>query len=70
MKNGRDKVATEDFEVALETFRINFDARKEQLSRYVQLAERFCNDAEFLQNLMREQKLSSRLEAFKRELQL
>jgi len=70
LKNGRDKVATEDFEVALETFRINFDARKEQLSRYVQLAERFCNDAEFLQNLMREQKLSSRLEAFKRELQL
>ena len=70
LKNDRDKVTAEDFEVALNTFRINIDARKEQMERYLQLAERFCNDAEFLQNLVREQGLVDRVEILKKELQI
>lgn len=69
LKNSRSKVTAEDFEVALKTFRVNIDARKEQMNRYLQLAERFCNDAEFLQNLVREQGLADRVEILKRELQ-
>jgi len=70
LKNDRDKVTAEDFETALATFRINYDARKEQMERYLQLAERFCNDAEFLQNLVREQGLVDRVEILKKELQI
>jgi len=53
LKNDRDKVTAEDFETALNTFRINYDARREQMTRYLQLAEQFCNDEEFLGNLKR-----------------
>jgi len=70
LKNDRSKVMAEDFEVALKTFRVNIDARKEQMNRYLQLAERFCNDAEFLQNLVKEQGLTDRLEILKKELQI
>jgi len=70
LKNDRDKVTAEDFETALATFRINYDARKEQMERYLRLAERFCNDAEFLQNLVREQGLVDRVEILKKELQI
>jgi len=70
LKNDRDKVTAEDFETALATFRINYDARKEQMERYLQLAERFCNDAEFLQNLVREQGLEDRVKILKKELQI
>jgi len=70
LKNDRDKVTAEDFEVALSTFRVNVDARREQMDRYLQLAERFCNDAEFLQNLVREQGLVDRAELLKKELQI
>jgi len=70
LKNDRDKVTAEDFEVALNTFRVNIDARREQMNRYLQLAEKFCNDAEFLQNLIREQGLVDRVEILKKELQI
>jgi len=46
LKHDRTKVTAEDFETALNTFRVNYDARREQMQRYLQLAERFCNDAE------------------------
>ncbi len=68
LKSDREKVTAEDFEIALKTFRINIDARKEQLNRYLMLAEKFCNDAEFLQNLIKEQKIADRLEILKQEL--
>ena len=70
LKNDRDRVTAEDFEDALNTFKINYDARREQMNRYLQLAERFCNDAEFLQNLVKEQGLTDRLEILKKELQI
>jgi len=70
LKNDRDKVTAEDFEVALNTFRINIDARREQMDRYLNLAERFCNDAEFLQSLVKSYGMADRLEILKKELEL
>ena len=70
LKHDRTKVTAEDFETALATFRVNIDARKEQMERHLRLAERFCNDAEFLQNLVREQGMTDRLEILKKELQI
>ena len=69
LKNDRDKVTAEDFEVALNTFRVNVDARKEQMQRYLGLAERFCNDAEFLQNLVKSYGMTDRVELLKKELE-
>ncbi len=69
LKNDRDKVTAEDFETALATFRINYDARREQMQRYLQLAERFCNDAEFLDNLKKSYEVKDRVELLKKELE-
>lgn len=70
LRNDRDKVTAEDFETALATFRVNYDARREQMERYLRLAERFCNDAEFLSNLKKSYGTRDRVEMLKKELQL
>ena len=69
LKNDRTKVCFDDFDTALNTFKINMDMRKEQMKRYLELAEKFCNDAEFLQNLMNTHCPTTRLEILKRELE-
>ncbi|MEM2445577.1 MAG: ATP-binding protein [Candidatus Bathyarchaeia archaeon] len=66
LKENREKVTMQDFESALKTFRINFDQRRKQLEEYLRLAERFCNDAEFLQTLKSES--VDRFELLKQEL--
>lgn len=66
LKEKRDKITMNDFEYALKTFRINIDARRKQLEDYLRLAERFCNDSEFLQTLKNES--IDRLELLKQEL--
>jgi len=72
LKNDKNKVTAEDFEKALATFRVNIDARREQMERYLRLAEQFCNDAEFLTNLKEiyKVKVKDRVELLKKELQL
>jgi len=51
LKADRSKVCSEDFESALKTFKINMDARRKQTEEFLMLAERFCNDSEFLQQI-------------------
>jgi pantoate kinase len=53
------------FSRALETFRINQAERQEQLRRYLQLAEEFTNDTEFLEQLKKSYESVSRVEAVK-----
>jgi len=65
-KEDREFVTMQDFERALNTFSINMDQRREQLQRYLALAEEFCNDAEFLSTLTSS---TSRKDAFLRELE-
>jgi len=63
LREDSDVVRMKHFEEALRTFRINYDARRQQLEHYLRLAEEFCNDAEFLEKLRRSEK--SRLETVK-----
>jgi len=58
-----DVVRMKHFEEALETFRINYEQRRQQLEHYLRLAEEYTNDAEFLEKLRRSEK--SRLETVK-----
>jgi len=51
LREDANYVAMRHFEKALATFRINYEQRKQQLQRYLQLAEQFTNDAEFLGQL-------------------
>lgn len=51
LREDADVVRMKHFEEALRTFRINIDARREQLGRYLRLAEEFTNDAEFLEKI-------------------
>jgi len=58
----------DDFERALKTFKINKDARRKQLEEFLNLAERFCNDSEFLEQLrVSTISVSDRFELIKRE---
>jgi ATPases of the AAA+ class len=66
LNDGSDVVSMDHFLEALKTFRINMNERKEQMERYLRLAMEFCNDAQFLENLMKQYKDVSRLEAIKR----
>jgi len=66
-RNG-NVVTMSDFEEALASFRIPQDVRYEQLQRYLELAERFCNDTQFLENLKRTIDFG-RLDAFRRQLE-
>ena len=58
-------VTMSDFEEALESFRIDFDMRRGQLQQYLNLAERFCNDMQFLEQLKRSMDMGGRLGALK-----
>jgi len=66
-RNG-NVVTMSDFEEALASFRIPQDIRYEQLQRYLELAERFCNDTQFLENLKRTIDFG-RLDAFRKQLE-
>jgi len=66
LKEDRDIVTMDDFMKALKTFRINFEQRRQQLERYLRLAEEYTNDAEFLENLRKSTK--TRLDVMKEEL--
>jgi len=66
-RNG-NVVTMSDFEEALASFRIPQDVRYEQLQRYLELAERFCNDTQFLENLKRTIDFG-RLDAFRKQLE-
>ena len=64
-------VTMEDFRKALQRKRINYDERRQQLERYLRLAEEFCNDEVFLQQLREMyQPKKSRIEAVKEELSI
>jgi SpoVK/Ycf46/Vps4 family AAA+-type ATPase len=65
LEEDSDVVITKHFNRALETFRINQNERQEQLRRYLQLAEEFTNDTEFLEQLKKSYEQVSRIEAVK-----
>ncbi|WP_202320379.1 ATP-binding protein [Archaeoglobus neptunius] len=49
-RRNAEKVCWDDFEEALETFRIDMAARERQIKEYRHLASRFCNDLSLLRN--------------------
>ena len=53
-----EKVTQEHFNKALKTFRIDRDAREQQVKHYLTLAEKYCDDAEFLTSLKKQTELS------------
>ena len=63
LREDSDVVRMKHFEEALETFRINYNARRQQLEHYLRLAEEYTNDAEFLERLRSSEK--TRLETVK-----
>jgi SpoVK/Ycf46/Vps4 family AAA+-type ATPase len=65
LEEDSDVVTMKHFIRALETFRINQAERQEQLRRYLQLAEEFTNDSEFLEQLKKSYESVSRVEAVK-----
>ena len=67
LKEESDVVTMRHFREALETFRINHEERRQQLERYMRLAEEFTNDAEFLEKL--KTAYASRVEAVKKLLE-
>jgi len=69
-QSGGDYVTMSDFEEALATFKLSppTEARIEQFNRYLTLAEHFCNDVRFLENLRRSMNIGARLEALKEQL--
>ncbi len=69
LQEDSDTVTMKHFENALRTFRIDLEGRKRQLERYISLAEKYCNDAKFIECLKREyERERSRLELLKDEL--
>jgi SpoVK/Ycf46/Vps4 family AAA+-type ATPase len=65
LEEDADTVSMKHFNRALETFSINQGERQEQLRRYLQLAEQFTNDTEFLEQLKKSYESVSRVEAIK-----
>jgi transitional endoplasmic reticulum ATPase len=65
LEEDADTVSMKHFNRALETFKINQNERQEQLRRYLQLAEEFTNDTEFLGQLKKSYEQVSRIEAVK-----
>jgi len=66
LEEDAEVVSMKHFNRALETFKINQAERQEQLRRYMQLAEEFTNDTEFLEQLKKSYKsYESRIEAVK-----
>ena len=63
LREDADVVRMKHFEEALETFRVNYEQRRQQLEHYLRLAEEYTNDAEFLEKLRSSEK--TRLEAVK-----
>ena len=70
MRRDGNVVTMTDFDEALESFRIDFEGRRGQLQQYLNLAERFCNDMQFLDQLKRSMKMGGRLGALKEEFDL
>lgn len=69
LQEDSDTVTMKHFEEALRTFRVDLESRKRQLEHYLKLAEKYCNDAEFIKCLKREyERERSRLELLKDEL--
>lgn len=68
LREDRDKVTMDDFQKALETFRVNRETRMRQMDEYMRLAYEFCNDAKFLEDLAKASGYSDRLEILKREM--
>jgi transitional endoplasmic reticulum ATPase len=65
LEEDSDVVTMKHFSRALETFKVNQAERQEQLRRYLQLAEEFTNDTEFLEQLKKSYEQVSRIEAVK-----
>ena len=64
-------VTMRHFKLALSTFRIDQGTREKQVMHYMSLAERYCNDAQFLQQLKEEltkERELSRAELLRQEL--
>lgn len=68
LREDRDKVTMDDFQKALETFRVNRETRMRQMDEYMRLAYEFCNDAKFLEDVARASGYLDRLEILKREM--
>ena len=69
LQEDSDVVTMRHFEEALRTFRIDLESRRRQLEHYLKLAEKYCNDAQFLECLRKEyERERSRLELLREEL--
>ena len=62
------EVSSKHFREALETFNIDLSARQKMVQRYLALAERYCDDRQFLASLKRGAEEFSRAEAVMKEL--
>ncbi len=67
LREDREFVTQEDFEISLESFSIDWDERRRQMDEYMELSRKYCNDLRFLNRLTNT--MSSRIEALKRQLE-
>lgn len=68
LREDRSKVTMDDFDNALLTFRINRTVRMRQVDEYLALANQFCNDIKFLEDLAKASGYIDRLEILKKEM--
>jgi len=61
-----DLVTQEHFDIALDSFRINFSERQQQMQNYLEMAEQLTDDAQFLAKL--KQTYADRIELLKQKL--
>jgi ATP-dependent Zn protease len=69
-RENADRVTFEEFYEALHTFNLNMGERKKQLDHYLELAEKYCDDKQFLKAMVREQTSFDKVEAIKREIEI
>ncbi len=62
LQEDADVVEMRHFEKALQTFRINEAQRRQQAEKYIKLAEEYCNDAQFLEELKKALRTGTRID--------
>ena len=67
LREDREFVTQEDFDVSLDSFSIDWEERRRQMDEYMELSRKYCNDLRFLNRLT--STMSSRIEALKRQLE-
>ncbi len=51
LREDREFVTRQDFDLALRSFKIDWEDRRRQMAEYLELSERYCNDVRFLSRL-------------------